>query len=621
MQVQTINNTSFGRKPNRAEMAVYTKSLNQGLKLLNKQIDIIIHNAAAPSESIENIGIGSLFSRTSQKKLIPFLKSHGITGIQQEPNGLRKLGDPSPYAPESSAKNIFMIPLEKLTTRIYDCILPFKFFTDVVRTTYESKKVDYKRMNKIFDRALKIAYENAQKEYKWMRKFEEFKSANKDKLEKAAIYHILDKQYGTHWKNWKGIDKNLYSPKDSRDAAIAEKRIAVLKDKYQDEIDFFIFKQMLVEMENNYSNFFAKRSGVKIIGDSPVASPAADEWINQHLFMKDKAIGCPPDYFSKDGQRWGFGYFKPEKIFNPDGTLGEAGKILKQKYEEYFASFPGGLRIDHVIGLIDPFIYSTKSPKMTHRNSGRIYSEGKYKKTGSEYSDILRKIILKSANKYDLNKKNIICENLGDPNKPTDRVMRELGLSGISVTQFDHRGSKAPERNVIMIGSHDNQSLLEYVDNLFQNISDKHFLRKTKLLARDTAPKGATKEEVKEYCQNIRQDKKKFIAASFAELFTSPARRVQIFFTDFWGIGKTYNRPGTNKGNWELRIGENFEKDYYDAVSQGKAPNLAQAVAAAIRQRGLAEGNEKLLKDLDKSSEILNEQEPSKNPLSKLFKF
>lgn len=162
-----------------------------------------------------------------------------------------------------------------------------------------------------------------------------------------------------------------------------------------------------------------------------------------------------------------------------------------------------------------------------------------------------------------------------------------------------------------MPGSHDNQSFLEFVEDLFNFGNDKdkkaRFLKKTKYLAEDTAPKGEAKEEVKQYLKDIRTNKSKFIAASFAELFTSPAKRVQIFFADFWGLGKTYNRPGTTTGNWALRLEETFEDDYYKAVPQGKAPNFADAVSTALKQRGLDKGNEQLIKDLDASAKILNE--------------
>ncbi len=371
---------------------------------------------------------------------------------------------------------------------------------------------------------------------------------------------------------------------------------------------------MILEKENDKSNKLAQETGIKIIGDSPVASTDVENWVNKNLFMKDLSIGCPPDYFSKSGQRWGFPYYNPKEIFNADGSLGRAGEALKKKYEEYFASFPGGIRIDHVIGLIDPFLYTNSSKKMTNANSGRIYSQftGEFKKnTDEDYAALLTKIIIPAAAKYGHDISSIICEDLGDRNIPTERVMKKLNLSGISVTQFDHRGAKAPERNLIMLGSHDNASFIEFVQDLFNygdNAEKKaRFLKKTKLLAQDTAPKGAAKEELKQYLKELRSDKLKFIAASFTELFTSPAKRVQIFFADFWGLGKTYNRPGTTQGNWALRLSEDFEDDYYKAASEGKAPNFASTIAAALRQRGLDKGNEALMKDLDNSARIIAE--------------
>ena len=642
MKVERINSpvtVNFGRKPTPKEMEVYTNALREGLKLLNKQVDIIIHNSAAPSIAKENTGIGSLFSRTVQEKLIPFLRAHGFSGIQQEPNNLRKVGDPSPYAPESSAKNIFMIPLEKLTTEKYENILPKKSFEDIVSNRPNKTDVDFEYINKEYENALMTAYTNFKPTNGKLKSlFNEFKQEHASGLEKAAIFRILDRKYQTNWENWKGIDKNLFCPNNEEEAKLAEQRIRNIKEQNQDSIDFFIFKQFILDLENKESNKLAEKTGIKIIGDSPVASPAADEWINQNLFLKGKAIGCPPDYFAKDGQRWGFKYFNPKYIFNPDGTLGKAGKILKEKYDAYFASFPGGLRIDHIIGLVDPFIYTVNSAKMTAENSGRIYSiEGEFKKKEEEYSNILEKIVLQSAKDNGMTKANIICEDLGDPNKPTQDVMKKLDLSGVAVTQFDYRGAFTPEKNVIMIGSHDNESFIEYTDKFFKKVEgeyisernifkkiisyykykfnlDKncnedlaHFMRKTKYLAEDTAPLNTTKKEIRKYKHQIRTDKKKFMEAGFAELFTSPARRVQIFFADFWGLGRTYNKPGTSEGNWTLRIGSDFENDYYNAVSEGKAPNLAKAVATALRQRGLEKDNPDLLKKLDSSAEILSE--------------
>ena len=52
-------------------------------------------------------------------------------------------------------------------------------------------------------------------------------------------------------------------------------------------------------------------------------------------------------------------------------------------------------------------------------------------------------------------------------------------------------------------------------------------------------------------------------------------------------------------------MGENFEEDYYKAVAEGKAPNFANAVATALRQRGLDKGRDELMHNLDESAKII----------------
>ena len=610
MRIHKIDSVSFERMPNAGEMKVYTRSLERGLKLLDKQVDVIIHNSSAPSVQAENTGIGSLFSRTTFEKLIPFLRQHAIKGIQQEPVNFRKSSTTSPYSPESSAKNIYMIPLEKLASDEYNNLLSHKTFNNIVKKHSKDNETDYKFVGKAYDLALREAYENFKAGEFLKDEFAKFKAEKGEYLEKAAIFNILDKEYACHWTDWKSVDKHLFAPRTKKQAEAASKRITQLKAQYKDEIDFYIFNQMILEKENAKLNELSLKNGIKIIGDSPVASPSTDEWLYQDLFLKGKALGCPPDFFSPEGQRWGFMYFDPKKIFNADGTFGEAGKVLQKKYEDYFASSPGGLRIDHTIGLIDPFLYTSGEKMMSH-NSGRIYSQnGKYKKSEEEFDNIFTKIILPAAEKYGVKKSDIICEDLGEVTPPTAKVMKDLGLSGMAVTQFDYRGAETPAKNTIVIGTHDNKSFLEYVEEFFDKKESEsgHFLHKTGLLGHDISPKDATHEERAKMIEDIRNDKLKFIAASFAELFTSPARRVQIFFTDFWGIPKTYNIPGTKDGNWKLRISENFENDYYKAVSEGKAPNLASSILTALRQRGLDKGNEALVQDLDNSAKILAEK-------------
>ena len=107
----------------------------------------------------------------------------------------------------------------------------------------------------------------------------------------------------------------------------------------------------------------------------------------------------------------------------------------------------------------------------------------------------------------------------------------------------------------------------------------------------------------------MRKSKKEFMKASFVELFTSPAQRVQVFFTDFFGIGKTYNKPGQTQDCWTLRMPDDIESEYEKNLRKGKGFNLPEIIAQAIRHQGkdVAKENKQLLKDLDKYAEILKE--------------
>ena len=263
-----------------------------------------------------------------------------------------------------------------------------------------------------------------------------------------------------------------------------------------------------------------------------------------------------------------------------------------------------------MIGLIDPFVYLETEPHMNEKNSGRLYSSPQKfllrdycKYTDAEYSAIFEKIIIPAAEKYGIKTENILCEDLGEKTAPVHRVMEKLGLTGLSVTQFGYSGYDAPKENVIMLGAHDNQSYIQYTDELFGRASSlgegrDRFIYKTHILGSDTVTPN---EDVNLYRENIRKDKRNFLSASFAELFTSPAKKVQIFFTDFFGIGKTYNIPGTKKDCWTLRLNSNYEDLYYENLKKGLAVNLPEAIARAIRQKGIdfsSEHND-LLRKLD----------------------
>ena len=608
----------FKRKPTAKEFKVYTKSVKEGLKVLDKELGLIIHNSSLPSAKGHNTGIGSLLSRISATLFLPFVASQGITKVQQDPNYIRRDTDPSPYDPISTSKNIYMIPLEALASDAYSNILSQKTLKNIEtqnRIEEKSDKVNYKKVATHYNTALKEAYDNFiynMINVALRKEFDEFKANKKEELEPFAVYEILiDKYAEEDWKKWDDVDKNLYDLKEN------SQYLEKLKNSNKKKIDFYLFKQWLVEREIEKSNARNKELGITVIADTPIAFTPAEEWLNKDLFLNDFSLGCPPDFFSREGQRWGFAVLNPKKIFNEDGSLGKGGEFLKKRYEEIFKASPGGVRIDHLIGLIDPFVYRESEPHMNWTNSGRLYSAQHIKdlkefakNSIEDYTQVFEKIILPTAAKFGLTQDDILCEDLGEKTYPVQKVMEKFKLLGLWLTQFGYNGADAPENSVIMMGAHDNQSFLDYTDSFFYNNAwgdgRNRFMYKTHTLAADTL---TFEKDENEYRETLRRDKKEFLKASFAELFTSPAKKVQVFFTDFFGINKTYNVPGSKKDCWTLRLPNNWESLYYENLKQGIAFNLPEALSTAIKHKGkdFASKHQMLLDNLDKFAKILKE--------------
>ena len=101
------------------------------------------------------------------------------------------------------------------------------------------------------------------------------------------------------------------NPKSEEEKKAYASRIEEIRDKYSDEIEFYKFCQFVLEKQNEETKKYALSSGIKMIADRQVAFSDRDAWAYQSLFLEGWYLGCPPDYFSKDGQAWGFPVMDP----------------------------------------------------------------------------------------------------------------------------------------------------------------------------------------------------------------------------------------------------------------------------------------------------------------------
>lgn len=615
-----------------------TKTIQEALKVLGKKnLALIIHSNSFPAIDDEDTGFGSANSNGG-KALIDF--ASGIFNmIQLGPAGKTKSSDASPYTSTIFSNNPLFIDLKELTTEKWENILSVKTFDEIVANN-PCKGINYTAYSYIYheqNRALKEAYDNFKKlkSKKLQKEFETYKNNNNCWLDSDALYEALSIEYNNdYYPLWKSkTDKNLFNPKSIEQKLEFGNRINELETKYAEEIGFYAFCQFIAYTQIEETKNYAKKKGVKMIADRQVAFSDRDCWAYQALFLNGWMLGCPPDYFSEDGQAWGFPVIDPEKLFHADGSLGEGGLLMKSLFKKMFKENPGGVRIDHIVGLIDPWVYRAGHKPKIEEGAGRLYSspehadlnkfaipkiqdlneniradkEQRVKTLTDEqiqlYGRLIEHIVIAAAEEEGLDKDSIVCEDLGTLTNPVAAVMEKYDLLGMKLTQFvvpemtehPYRGKNIQKRCWAMVGTHDNQPASMWADKLIN--THEGYLH-AKNLVEDVYRHEENKDDL---IVRLTTDADFLAQTKLTELFACEAENIQIFFTDYFGIKDTYNCPGTSGDkNWNLRLPNNFKDIFCEHIKYNKALNLPLILARAIESRGyeFAEKHNDLLQRL-----------------------
>ena len=605
--------------------------IRKALKALGKKNFVfIMHNGSFPSVEGENTGFGTINSQAG-KNFIDYA-SGLFDAIQMGPAGKTKSSDSSPYTGTIFSNNPLFIDLKELTTDKWHKILSEKTFKDIVdnNPNKDKNKTSYSYITKRQDEALTEAYENFLKlnDKKLNAEFDTYKIENDSWLDKDSLYEAFGLENGTdYWPNWKNkADKNVFNPKSIEEKIEYGKRIDEMSKKYAKEIDKYKFIQFVLNKQNVETKKYADSKNIKMIADRQVAFSDRDCWAYQSLFLEGWCLGCPPDYFSKDGQAWGFPVIDPEKLYNSDGSLGEAGILMKNLFKKMFKENPGGVRIDHIVGLIDPWVYKAGKKPMPEQGAGRLYSspehpelskyaiakledldttltpdkEKRVKSLTEEqirlYGRLIEKIVIAAAKEEGLTKDSIVCEDLGTLTNPVAAVMKEYELLGMKLTQFTvptedddpYRCKNITQKCWAMIGTHDNQPVSLCAKSLVH--THEGYLH-VKNLVEDLFKEAPNKDEI---IVKMTNDENFLKETKLVELFACQAENIQIFFTDFFGMNQTYNTPGTSGDkNWSLRLPNNF--------AQMETINLPLLLKKAIIARGseFAKTNKNIIEELD----------------------
>ena len=606
-------------------------TVKKALKILGKKNFVfIMHNGSFPAAPGEDTGFGTINS-TAGHKFIDYI-SGLFDAIQMGPAGKTKMSDSSPYTGTIFSNNPLFIDLKQLTTEKWGRILSVETFNEIVANNPNKGKhrTSYSYIKRKQTQALSEAYSNfiALNDKKAMTEFEAYKIENDDWLDKDSLYEALSIEHGTDfWPNWKiSMDKNLFNPKSIEEKMQYAKRIEEISKKYKKEIDEYKFIQFILYKQSEETQRYAASKDVKMIADRQVAFSDRDCWAYQSLFLEGWCLGCPPDYFSKDGQAWGFPVINPEKLFNSDGSLGEAGILMKKLFKKMFRENPGGVRIDHIVGLIDPWVYKAGKKPMPEQGAGRLYSspehpelskyaiakvedldmsltsdkEKRVKSLTEEqirlYGRLIEKIVIAAAKEEGLTKDAIVCEDLGTLTNPVAAVMKQYDLLGMRLTQFTvpteeddpYRCKNITERCWAMVGTHDNQPVTLWAKSMVH--THEGYLH-VKNLVEDLFAEEQDKDAI---IVKMTNDVNFLVETKLVELFACKAENIQIFFTDYFQMSETYNVPGTSGDkNWSLRLPDNFEE---------MTPiNLPLLLKKAIIARGsaFANANKEIIEELD----------------------
>jgi 4-alpha-glucanotransferase len=330
-----------------------------------------------------------------------------------------------------------------------------------------------------------------------------------------------------------------------------EEKVVNFVEEHREEVEFWQFTQYIFIKQWKELKRYAHKFGIEIMGDMPiyVAYDSVEMWkCGKSLFCLDErgepseVAGVPPDAFSDDGQLWGNPIYDWEKMKKDGYTW------WKKRIDEAFQLFDI-VRIDHFRGF-DRF-YAIPVNASTAR-------QGEWRNGPSAE-------LFKGREDY-----NIIAEDLGVIDDGVREMMKKTGYPGMKVCEFafdgnpdnEHKPSNYTSNYVAYTGTHDNEPLRSYIENLTGKY-EKAFARDLKHECKQAgiAYRGKT-SSLK--CRTV-----------IRLLFASKAFMIIIPMQDVLcrGAESRMNFPSTvSPDNWSYRFLEND----FTAMTSGWLKGLAR---------------------------------------------
>lgn len=643
MLVSKISNSNrttflFGRKLRKDEEQDYRENALQPAfdYLGTEEVAMIVHGTSYP-EKAQDLGVGSPYGKAAAK-FIPFEILHGFNSNQLGPIGvIRDAQHISPYKSTVSTRNYLFTDLNDLTTDKYANVLSQSDIDSMIDYTDDNGKdyaySDFPEAFSNYKYLMKIANKNFKQKLanndpmaqKLNEEFIQFKKEKGVDIYQDALFDVLTNEYKTmDFNKWSELDKNLIQELKNQNPKAID-RYKKITTRSKDDFETYIFGQFILDKQIKENTKLRKDLNFKYISDLLVGFSKSDEWSHQDLFLKNWRMGCP-NGGEYGPQLWNIPVLDPKKLFNDDGSLGDAGLYMKKKLDASLDNFEN-VRIDHALGLIDPYIYDKNSVNgndFSHFRANNISYMPDIDPEGS-YKKVLNKIILPTLAEHGIDKDYPVWEDLCTDTQTFNEIYHEKNhLPGITQLEYMRAENSQDDGDWGLVGSHDSDPATKMIKKDWVKDHDAwNIFYLAGFL--NSNPKRAKYRD--SFCKQIAENDSDRIKAKFAELFLT-CKKIQISFADFFGIDKTYNEGGKeNDTNWKLRLNKDYEDSYYKNLSSERptALNMPEILKTAVQAKAdmnaLKEAQrtgkepqennspevENILNNLDKYEKILKE--------------
>lgn len=643
MLVSKISNSNrttflFGRKLRKDEEQDYRENALQPAfdYLGTEEVAMIVHGTSYP-EKAQDLGVGSPYGKAAAK-FIPFEILHGFNSNQLGPIGvIRDAQHISPYKSTVSTRNYLFTDLNDLTTDKYANVLSQSDIDSMIDYTDDNGKdyaySDFPESFSNYKYLMKIANKNFKQKLanndpmaqKLNEEFVQFKKEKGVDIYQDALFDVLTNEYKTmDFNKWSELDKNLIQELKNQNPKAID-RYKKITTRSKDDFETYIFGQFILDKQIKENTKLRKDLNFKYISDLLVGFSKSDEWSHQDLFLKNWRMGCP-NGGEYGPQLWNIPVLDPKKLFNDDGSLGDAGLYMKKKLDASLDNFEN-VRIDHALGLIDPYIYDKNSVNgndFSHFRANNISYMPDIDPDGS-YKKVLNKIILPTLAEHGIDKDYPVWEDLCTDTQTFNEIYHEKNhLPGITQLEYMRAENSQDDGDWGLVGSHDSDPATKMIKKDWVKDHDAwNIFYLAGFL--NSNPKRAKYRD--SFCKQIAENDSDRIKAKFAELFLT-CKKIQISFADFFGIDKTYNEGGKeNDTNWKLRLNKDYEDSYYKNLSSERptALNMPEILKIAVQAKAdmnaLKEAQrtgkepqennspevENILNNLDKYEKILKE--------------